>query len=203
MAARKLRLGQSPEIQRIILYVELPYPKDSLPSTYTSIDWDSPCKQTKLNGKPFALRPNLYALLTELAQTWPSEGQKHIWCDFVCIDQSAVEERNSQVNIMESIYRRAQSTLIWLGPAHGLIFAMTDFLVSYRFHLEPSTDAEHLKSVNDQLRHFSASNYSSDKLTSNSYHIIWLIRTGPYGGVVPQRVAKKYIVCMGVTVLMS
>ena len=35
------------------------------------------------------------------------------------------------------------------------------------------------------------------------YRIIWLIRTGPYGREVPQRVAKKYIVCMGVTVLMS
>jgi len=38
-----------------------------------------------------------------------------IWIDAVCIDQGNVLERNSQVNMMNKIYRSAQTVIVWLG----------------------------------------------------------------------------------------
>ncbi|KAH8732079.1 heterokaryon incompatibility, partial [Phaeosphaeriaceae sp. PMI808] len=38
-----------------------------------------------------------------------------IWVDAICIDQSNVEEKNSQVNMMGDIYRNAYIVRIWLG----------------------------------------------------------------------------------------
>jgi hypothetical protein len=40
-----------------------------------------------------------------------------VWIDAVCIDQSNLEERNEQVQMMDLIYKSASYTTIWLGPA--------------------------------------------------------------------------------------
>ena len=43
-----------------------------------------------------------------------------IWVDALCIDQSSVDERNSQVLLMKTIYSNAQRVRIWLGdPTRG------------------------------------------------------------------------------------
>ncbi|VBB71410.1 Putative protein of unknown function [Podospora comata] len=38
-----------------------------------------------------------------------------LWVDAVCINQSDVTERNSQVSNMPNIYKKASSTIVWLG----------------------------------------------------------------------------------------
>jgi hypothetical protein len=42
--------------------------------------------------------------------------RNRIWIDAVCIDQSHLEERSTQVKMMHLIYKRADAVLIWLGP---------------------------------------------------------------------------------------
>jgi hypothetical protein len=42
--------------------------------------------------------------------------KKHIWIDAICIDQNNTSERNSQVQMMDKIYKGASTVLIWLGP---------------------------------------------------------------------------------------
>ena len=44
----------------------------------------------------------------------PNKVRK-LWIDAICINQSDVDERNSQVAIMSKIYRNTEQTLIWLG----------------------------------------------------------------------------------------
>ncbi|EXL76500.1 hypothetical protein FOPG_08773 [Fusarium oxysporum f. sp. conglutinans race 2 54008] len=39
-----------------------------------------------------------------------------IWIDAICINQDDIQERNSQVPQMRSIYSLAKSVLVWLGP---------------------------------------------------------------------------------------
>jgi hypothetical protein len=39
------------------------------------------------------------------------------WIDAICIDQSSVSERNSQLSHMRRIYQSAQETIFWFGPA--------------------------------------------------------------------------------------
>ncbi|TQN66011.1 Heterokaryon incompatibility protein 6, OR allele [Colletotrichum shisoi] len=41
---------------------------------------------------------------------------RHIWIDSICIDQSNLAERASQVSLMGQLYQTAIRTLIWLGP---------------------------------------------------------------------------------------
>src|SRR5436190_9220954 len=46
----------------------------------------------------------------------PPTLQEWLWIDALCIDQSNVPERNAQVPKMNSIYRKAQAVIMWLGP---------------------------------------------------------------------------------------
>jgi len=42
-----------------------------------------------------------------------------MWIDAICIDQSNVEERGSQVQQMRRIFEEAAPTVIWLGDGSG------------------------------------------------------------------------------------
>jgi hypothetical protein len=42
--------------------------------------------------------------------------RNHMWIDAICIDQSNLEERSSQVKMMHLIYKKADAVLVWLGP---------------------------------------------------------------------------------------
>ncbi|KAH3971735.1 hypothetical protein HBH98_126210 [Parastagonospora nodorum] len=41
---------------------------------------------------------------------------QYVWIDCICIDQTNLNERATQVRLMGTIYSRAIRTLIWLGP---------------------------------------------------------------------------------------
>lgn len=43
-----------------------------------------------------------------------------LWADGVCIDQMSVEERGSQVGMMDQVYLRGQCTLVWLGECEDI-----------------------------------------------------------------------------------
>ena len=43
-----------------------------------------------------------------------------VWIDQLCINQSDIEERNTQVALMADIYRNAHRTVIWLGSGNML-----------------------------------------------------------------------------------
>jgi hypothetical protein len=45
------------------------------------------------------------------------------WYDTLCINQDNMEERSSQVQIMDSIYSKAARTLVWLGTMRSLAHA--------------------------------------------------------------------------------
>jgi len=65
-----------------------------------------------LNGLDFAIFPNLYDALLQLYQSYPD---MYFWIDAICIDQGNCEERETQVGIMNEIYRRASKVVVWLG----------------------------------------------------------------------------------------
>jgi hypothetical protein len=55
-----------------------------------------------------SLRHALVALRSSTAVT--------LWVDALCIDQENIVERNSQVQMMDLIYQKAQRVHVWLGP---------------------------------------------------------------------------------------
>lgn len=46
-------------------------------------------------------------------------GHIRVWIDAICINQSDLEERASQVSIMRQVYSRATKVLIWIGEDEG------------------------------------------------------------------------------------
>lgn len=46
-----------------------------------------------------------------------SQNPRTLWADAICIDQSNIEERNRQVQLMKEIYSSCIRGLIWLGEA--------------------------------------------------------------------------------------
>lgn len=50
-----------------------------------------------------------------------------MWADALCIDQSDIDERSSQVSLMAEIYTQAVQTLVWLGEADSTTKEVFDF----------------------------------------------------------------------------
>ena len=152
-----------------------------------SYTWGPPSDTQRIyvNDQPFGVRPNLYDFLRAFRQrlfkfrgcgTYEDEVQ-WIWIDQICIDQSRVEERNHQVQIMSDIYRRASYVYVWLGTSDAETEAVMQKLkISFRgYHKnrsmmatsskrrkllpEPSDLEEIEPPSSTQLKHFFSSPY--------------------------------------------
>jgi Heterokaryon incompatibility protein (HET) len=73
---------------------------------------DSSC-YIKVDGHPFQVTKNLKDFLL----TYRSNTQCPVlWIDAVCINQSDVYEKNTQIRLMKRVYEAADIVVIWLGP---------------------------------------------------------------------------------------
>ena len=102
----------------------------SLPM-YTALSYawasDQLTDQIIIAGQPHAITANLFAMLSRLSRTTPSQSigtlgellsrqcTAYLWIDAICINQSEGGEKTSQVRMMAKIYRKASLTLMWLG----------------------------------------------------------------------------------------
>ena len=90
-----------------------------------------------LNGQSYQLLENLFLFLETLCvQAFDPEI---LWCDYICINQSNVHERNHQVSLMGRIYTTATEVKVWLGSD------------SYR----PRLDLDYLSRAGPAARDFS------------------------------------------------
>ena len=70
-----------------------------------------------VQGLQFPATVNLIAALRQFRAMAGEYSRRPIWIDAICINQSDISERNSQVLLMASIYRMAQPVIGWLGPS--------------------------------------------------------------------------------------
>jgi hypothetical protein len=93
------------------------HPLQSNPKYYAlSYVWGD-AKVTKnilVNGKSFAATINLVAALEALATRFSETA--FIWVDAICINQTDIDEKISQVGMMSTIFRNAKLIIAWLGP---------------------------------------------------------------------------------------
>jgi Heterokaryon incompatibility protein (HET) len=82
-----------------------------------SYTWGSPdiTKTIAVNGALVDVRQNLYDALFNLNELPEWGAEVWLWVDAICIDQQNLQERTSQVRLMDFIYTRAQCVIIWLG----------------------------------------------------------------------------------------
>nr|AVY05527.1 heterokaryon incompatibility protein [Nodulisporium sp.] len=94
----------------------IPTSVDEADGQYEAISytWGSPENLCCIICNDFNLKvqKNAFDMLLDLRQR---DEPRVIWVDAICIDQSNVEERASQVSIMHHIYRRAKRVVVWLG----------------------------------------------------------------------------------------
>ena len=78
--------------------------------------WGCPEKVSQINcdGKIIHLTASLQDVLKRVRH---QDAARNLWADQVCINQDDITERNHQVGLMSGIYRKASSTLVWLGEA--------------------------------------------------------------------------------------
>ncbi|MCJ1437038.1 hypothetical protein MMC27_006423 [Xylographa pallens] len=97
-------------------YVPLSYTW-GMPCHGMSPDWGDPTRTStvSLNGKSYEIRLSLESALRHIRGV--KKNNLPLWIDAVCIDQTNIPERNSQVRLMRQIYERGSYTIIWLGPA--------------------------------------------------------------------------------------
>jgi hypothetical protein len=88
------------------------------PPAYDAISytWGDPTKfkNLSISGAQFSVTKNVYGILCDLA---PLVGNRCIWIDSICINQTDIDEKNQQVQLMRRIYQGASKTIVWLGDA--------------------------------------------------------------------------------------
>jgi len=90
--------------------------KDSPTYEALSYVWGdpTPVKSLLVDGQTLGVPYSTWEVLQELRYTCKC---RTVWIDAVCINQSDVEERTAQVQLMGQIYKLASSVRVWLGPA--------------------------------------------------------------------------------------
>jgi hypothetical protein len=113
----------------------------SRPMRALSYIWGTGMASTKatLNGIPVDIIANLDCAIRHLRFTL---HKRCLWIDAVSMDQTNVQERNHQVQIMGHIYGTAQSVIVWLGPADQTDLYVRAVLGAMQLHFSdgsPST----------------------------------------------------------------
>lgn len=86
--------------------------------TCLSYTWGAPePKHTiQVNGHDFDVRADLFAALCRLRLP---DKPRRLWIDAICIDQDNIPERDSQVAMMQHIFRQATDVIAWIGEDNG------------------------------------------------------------------------------------
>ena len=128
-----------------------------------------------LNGKSFYVTPNLLAALKALDALQKKEnGTALIWIDAICINQDDEQEKAAQVPIMDRIFSKANSALIWLGPLESgeHIFADVSKCMSAYMYFEQKgftlEQSEQLDSSSHVLE-------TSHQITGRHLHALWAL----------------------------
>lgn len=74
-----------------------------------------PIYMPMVDGSALPITKNLCEALHHVIDAEKLTESTWLWIDQICIDQSAIQERNHQVQIMGNIYEKAEEVLIWLG----------------------------------------------------------------------------------------
>jgi hypothetical protein len=67
------------------------------------------------NGQTLQVHHNLFSALPYLATRHGTTGDRPIWIDAVCINQTDQPEKSIHIHRMNNIYRQAETVWVWLG----------------------------------------------------------------------------------------
>jgi hypothetical protein len=119
LGSDELRLLQPTSTAGRILRFRVRTVRRATKPSYAAVSYtwgnDEPNKLIYLDGQPFPVRPNLWSCLYYLSQYSQDMTLSYLWVDAICINQTNVVERNTQVRAMDRTYREASHVSVWLG----------------------------------------------------------------------------------------
>ncbi|KAH8893672.1 HET-domain-containing protein [Thozetella sp. PMI_491] len=161
-----------------ITAVELPYQRFAVPVedtarprwyTALSYTWGPPVFDAlvEIEGYIKLITSTLYCALRSLRR---SDEAVMLWIDQICINQDDNSEKASQIPLMARIYRRAYSTVAWLGdvPRAPSVFQMLDEIYGRLQFVES------IESLDDLER------YGLPSISSNSWADVWNLLSRPW-----------------------
>ncbi len=138
-----------------------------------------PCSTIYVNGLRHTVGGNLESALRHLRYR---DRPRTLWVDALCINQSDIGERNSQVRFMGTIYSNSRGVLAWLGPEYNDSDLAFDFLETMpsdpELHWDPALHP-HLAAV-CKLSHTAALN---DLFERAWWHRVWTVQVCVLGPV--------------------
>lgn len=145
-----------------------------------SYTWGQPNSTLEiyLNKRPHQVTTNLEAALRRLRlATTP----RALWIDALCINQTDILERNSQVMHMNGIYRKASKVVVWLGEE-----AENSNLAFNAFNMLPKIESLHWDLVADPALEKALRDpkyaLATEKLFQRSWwHRVWTIQESILG----------------------
>lgn len=84
-----------------------------------SYEWGNPEKTHIFSlddATTISITESLHHALRDIRHESPSQADRIIWADAICINQDDISERQQQVSMMGSIYRQAQRVITYIGP---------------------------------------------------------------------------------------
>jgi hypothetical protein len=92
--------------------------------------WGSPTANSPISchGKDLLVTANCIAAMRRLRI---KKKRRVLWIDAICIDQSSMDERNQQVELMGDVYSKARKVILWLGEESTFSDFTISFLKSY------------------------------------------------------------------------
>jgi WD repeat-containing protein 55 len=150
-------------------------------------------KPMTCNGKPFKTTHNLDRALRYLRQT---DVSIMLWIDQICINQGDLAERSQQVTLMGKIYRRAYSTLVWLGEeadnSNDVFRIIEDIPTAFHLVLvEQAPDPERMNSFGLPSPGSPQWLYLSQFLSRSWFHRAWIIQEVVMSIVVQVQCGRK------------
>ncbi|KAK0704538.1 heterokaryon incompatibility protein-domain-containing protein [Lasiosphaeris hirsuta] len=97
----------------------------------------APCETIEIDGRTMGITASCASALRRMLR---GKTERYIWVDSICINQAntpdALDERGSQVAMMDQIYRGAEKVLVHLGPGDAASDVACDALKSLmRYYL--------------------------------------------------------------------
>ncbi|GES64630.1 hypothetical protein ATEIFO6365_0009011900 [Aspergillus terreus] len=103
--------------------------------------------QARLSSSPKfeAISYNLHAALQQFRLP---HAERVLWADAICINQTDLGEKNTQVPLMKDIYSKASAVLVWLGSGSPKLERGLDALAQLHVYF-----CRHLKHYNDDTKY--------------------------------------------------
>ncbi|PQE06682.1 heterokaryon incompatibility protein [Rutstroemia sp. NJR-2017a BBW] len=99
-------------------------------------------KKVQIEGKEALVTTNLEIALQHLRHP---EQKRFLWADALRIDQQNSSEKSWQVQLMGDIYRKASSTIVWLGkndPEIDQAYDLLELFMQEKYTIESATEQQ-------------------------------------------------------------